>query len=67
MKIQIEAIFTYRKSGNFRYMKFSLKNFRLKNFRRVDVRYENILTRKFYNITFVANSVAEEGKKHSGK
>ena len=39
----------YRKSGNFRYMKFSLENFRVVG----STSYENILTQKFYSIAFV--------------
>ena len=56
----------YCKSGNFRYMKFSLKKFGvLKNFRRVDV------LRKYFNTKIlqhsVCNSVARVGEETYGE
>ena len=48
--IHTYKIHTYiYKSGNFRYMKFSLENFRVEKIF-VGSSYESILTQKFYNI-----------------
>ena len=56
LAVQQQPSNNYRKLGNFRYMKFSLKKFSCSKIFTGSTSYENISTRKFYNIEVGKNA-----------